>query len=175
MLGMLLLVATCSAYAAEPAQLRVRTPVLAPKVAFDPDTRAWLDNKPTVRVAFWGTARPPLHAGYEPDVFEGVTADVLGLLQQTMGVPFEILRYGNRPEALQAIARGEVDMLGLNDVSQTDPQTLPTTPYLLNRQVIVRRINEPVTLILTSPAAASLIWAPGQSSSYCTRSTLTVA
>lgn len=145
MLGMLLLVATCSAYAAEPAQLRVRTPVLAPKVAFDPDTRAWLDNKPTVRVAFWGTARPPLHAGYEPDVFEGVTADVLGLLQQTMGVPFEILRYGNRPEALQAIARGEVDMLGLNDVSQTDPQTLPTTPYLLNRQVIVRRINEPVT------------------------------
>ena len=145
MLSMLLFAATCSAYAAEPAQLRVRTLVLAPKVAFDPDTRAWLDNKPTVRVAFWGVAQPPLHAGYEPDVFEGITADVLGLLQQTMGVPFETLRYGNRPEALQAMVRGEVDMLGLNDVSQTDSQTLPTTPYLLNRQVIVRRINEPVT------------------------------
>lgn len=130
------------ALAGEPAQLRVRTPVLAPKVAFDPNTRAWLDKRPTVRVAFWGSARQPLHMGYEPNVFEGVTADVLGLLQQTMGVPFEVQRYRSRAEALEGVARGEVDMLGLNDVTQKDPLVVPSTPYLLNRQVIVRRINE---------------------------------
>ena len=145
MLSVLLLAVTFLAEAAEPAQLRVRTPVLAPKVIFDPATQAWLDKKPTVRVAFWGGVPPPLHVGFEPDVFEGVTADVLGLLQQTMGVPFEILSYGSRVEALQAMQRGNVDMLGVSDVTQTDPLTIPSSPYLLNRQVIVRRIDDPLT------------------------------
>ncbi|MDY7536389.1 transporter substrate-binding domain-containing protein [Pseudomonas sp. Bout1] len=129
----------------EPAQLRVRTPVLAPKVAFDPDTRAWLDTKPTVRVAFWGSAQPPLSEGYEPDVFEGVAADVLGLLQQTMDVHVEMQRYGSRDEASQALAGGDVDMLGLNDVTLTTTGGVPSSPYLLNRQVIVRRANESQT------------------------------
>ena len=129
-------------WAAQPAELRVRTPVLAPRVAFDPSTRAWLDKRPTVRIAIWGTARPPLQLGYEPGVFEGVAADVLGLLQQTLGVPFEILCYDNRAQAMQAIARGEVDMLALNDVTQSSPLTVATTPYLLNRKIIVRRVNE---------------------------------
>lgn len=142
LLGMLLSVSFSTA-AAEPAQLRVRTPILAPSVVFDPMTRAWLDMKPKVRVAFWGGGAPPLHVVYEPNVFEGITADVLGLLQQTMGVPFEVVRYGSRVEALQAMAKGEVDMLGLSDVTQTDPLTTPSAAYLLNRQVIVRRINEP--------------------------------
>ncbi|WP_438866558.1 transporter substrate-binding domain-containing protein [Pseudomonas sp. L1(2025)] len=143
-IGLLLLpTALLAADTAQEAQLRIRTPVLGPKVAFDPDTRAWLDSKPKVRVAFWGGARPPLHMGYEPAVFEGVTADVLGLLQQTLGVSFELKRYTHRIEAMQAIARGDVDMLGLYDAGQSDPLVVPSTPYLLNRQVIVRRQNEP--------------------------------
>jgi two-component system sensor histidine kinase EvgS len=146
-LGLVLLSAvSISVGAVEPAQLLIRTSVLAPKVAFDPDTRAWLDTKPKVRVAFWGAALPPLHLGYEYGVFEGVSADVLGMLQQTLGVTFEIQLYDSRDEALRAMARGELDLLGLNDVTQTNPLTAPSIPYLLNRQVIVRRVNEPAAV-----------------------------
>lgn len=128
---------------AEMAQLLVRTPVLAPQVTFGDGTQAWLDSKPIVRVAFWGSSRAPLHMGFEPNVLEGITADVLGLLQQTLGVQFQVICFRDRIEALQAVARGEIDMLGLHDATENeDPGISPSVPYLLNRRVIVRRINE---------------------------------
>lgn len=128
--------------AAQPAQLLVRTPVLAPKVTFDEATRTWLSDKPIVRVAFWSGARPPLHMGFEPDVFEGITADVLGLVQQATGLQLQLIRFDSRALALDAITRGEVEMLALNDVTETDSQVSGTAPYLLNRRVIIRRTDE---------------------------------
>lgn len=121
----------------------VRTPLLAPDVTFSTQTRAWLDRKTSIRVAFWGGGGPPLHMEFEPDRFIGVTADVLGLLQQTLGVPIQMLRFADRAQALQAMARDEVDLLALNDVTEPDNSVFsPSIPYLLNHRVIVRRTNE---------------------------------
>lgn len=92
---------------------------------------------------FGGGARPPLHIGFEPNSFEGVTADLLGLLQDTLGVPVQMLRFEDRTQALQAMARGEIDMLALNDVTDADnPVFKASKPYLLNHKVIIRRIND---------------------------------
>ncbi|MFJ2550210.1 transporter substrate-binding domain-containing protein [Pseudomonas sp. NPDC087612] len=127
-------------------KLLVHTPLTAPDVVFDSKTQAWLDRRSTIRVAFWGGARPPMHIGFDPNSFEGVTADVLGLLQNTLGVRMQMLRFEDRPQALQAMARGEVDMLALNDVTDGDNAVFKTSkPYLLNHKVIIRRINDPIT------------------------------
>ncbi|WP_249490798.1 transporter substrate-binding domain-containing protein [Pseudomonas sp. HS6] len=131
------------AVAASEAQLVVRTPELAPSVTFSPETRAWLSVTPSIRIAFWGRARPPLHMGFDPGGFEGVTADMLGLLQQMLGVPFQMLHYPSREEALKAMAKDEVDMLALSDVAENgSPLFSASKPYLLNREVIVRRFNQ---------------------------------
>ncbi|MCY7261886.1 transporter substrate-binding domain-containing protein [Pseudomonas protegens] len=123
----------------------MHTPLTAPDVIFDSKTQAWLERRSTIRVAFWGGARPPMHIGFDPNSFEGVTADVLGLLQNTMGVRMQMLRFEDRPHALQAMARGEVDMLALNDLTDSDnPVFKASRPYLLNHKVIVRRINDPI-------------------------------
>lgn len=132
-----------SAFAASEARLLVRTPELAPSITFGADTQAWLNSRTSIRVAFWGRAHAPLHMGFDPESFEGVTADMLGLLQQMLGLSFQMLHYKSRNEALQAMAKGEVDMLALSDVSEDDnPLFIASKPYLLNRKVIVRRINQ---------------------------------
>lgn len=131
------------ALGASEVKLVVRTPLLAPDVTFSAQTKAWLERKSSIRVAFWGGARPPLHMGFEPDRFVGVTADVLGLLQQTLGVRIQMLRYANRAQALQAMARDEVDVLAFNDVAEPGNSVFSSSiPYLLNHKVIIRRTRE---------------------------------
>ncbi|UZM16318.1 transporter substrate-binding domain-containing protein [Pseudomonas kielensis] len=131
------------AFAGSDAQLIVRTPELAPPVTFDASTLAWLRGKPAIRVAYWRQPLAPLYTDLEPNEFEGVTADVLGLLQQTLGVPLQMLRFEGRNEALLAMAKGEFDMLALNDVTADKQQLFrPSRRYLLNRRVMVRRVNE---------------------------------
>lgn len=122
----------------------MRTPELVPPVTFDANTQAWLRGKPTIRVAYWGQSLAPLSIAFYPDEFEGVTADVLGLLQKMLGVPLQMLHFEGRNEALLAMAKGEVEMLALNDVTAGDQQLFkPTRRYLLNHRVMVRRINDP--------------------------------
>jgi two-component system, NarL family, sensor histidine kinase EvgS len=131
------------ALAASDVKLLVHTPLTAPHMTFSTKTQDWLQRRSSIRIAFWGGARPPLHIGYEPNSFEGVTADVLGLLQQALGVPVQMLRFEDRVQAQQAMARGEVDMLALNDVSEVDnPVFKPSKPYLLNHKVIIRRVSD---------------------------------
>lgn len=141
-----LFVAPSLAFAASEVKLLARTPITAPNIVFDAKTKAWLDSKPQIRVAFWGGAQPPLHIGFEPNTFEGVTADVLALLQQMLGVPLQMRRFANRADARQAMARGQVDVLALNDVTVPEsPIFKPSVPYLLNDKVTIRRIYGPVT------------------------------
>ncbi|WP_278917700.1 transporter substrate-binding domain-containing protein, partial [Pseudomonas lactis] len=94
-------------------------------------------------MAFWARAQPPLHMEFEPNVFEGVTADTLGVLQQMLGLPVQMLHYHNREEALRDMANGKLDMLASSSVDD-DPTPLfeLSKPYLLNHKVFVRRVNQ---------------------------------
>lgn len=131
---------------AQPArlQLLVQTPVIAPIVDFAPATRRWLDKHPVLRVAIWGNALPPLDIGFEPDKFEGVTADYLGVLRTSLGFKdVQIFRYASRHEAEQAVVTDHADLLAIH----TGPEAvrddlLVSSPFLLDRAVIVKRIGD---------------------------------
>nr|WP_262381771.1 transporter substrate-binding domain-containing protein [Pseudomonas sp. WS 5406] len=131
------------AVAADDARLVIRTPEIAPTITFPPETQAWLTSRTSLRVAFWARAQPPLHMEFEPNVFEGVTADTLGVLQQMLGLPVQMLHYHNREEALRDMANGKLDMLASSSVDD-DPTPLfeLSKPYLLNHKVFVRRVNQ---------------------------------
>ena len=144
-LGLLLLLLTANLHAQppEPTELLVNTPITAPKVTFDTQTRAWLDTHPQVTVAIWRGALPPLHMGFEQSQFEGVAADYLDVIREATGLRLNILRFTTRAKAKAALEQGQVDMLALHDVSEgQDGAFTQSRPYLLNRKVIVRRIGE---------------------------------
>ncbi|MGY2400975.1 transporter substrate-binding domain-containing protein [Pseudomonas sp. SDO5271_S396] len=127
----------------EPVQLLVNAPITAPPVKFDAQTRAWLATHPEVNVAIWSGALPPLHMGFEQNQFEGVAADYLGTVQAATGLHLKFWRYPNRKEAREALARGDVDLLALHDITEgQDGPITQSRPYLLNRKVIARRIGE---------------------------------
>ncbi|MGF6109936.1 ATP-binding protein [Pseudomonas frederiksbergensis] len=135
-----LLLSVCAM--AQPAQLQllVHTPVIAPVVEFAPTTRAWLRQHPLLRVGIWGDSFAPFDIGFETDKFEGVAADYLGVLRNTLGVAdVQIYRYHSRQEAEQALVTGTVHMLGLytrHGIRRED--ILTSKPYLLDRAVIVK-------------------------------------
>lgn len=144
LLGSALLLSTV-AYGQEVDEVRllIRTPVVSPEVQFNPQTQSWLAAKPVVRVAIWGGAWPPMHLGFDPAHFEGVTADVLGALEQTLGLSFKIVRYSGRELARQALAAGEVEMLAFNDAGQpNDSRVRQSVAYLVNHRVVVRRARD---------------------------------
>ncbi|MBC3438209.1 transporter substrate-binding domain-containing protein [Pseudomonas sp. BW16M2] len=142
--GLLLLLAVGDpTQAAEQARLVVRTPERAPEVTHDAQTQAWLASRDSIRVGFWGRSHPPMHMGLEPNTFEGVTADTLGLLEQMLGVRLEMLSYSSKAQALQAMRQGDVDMFAVSSVdAPANPLYNPTKPYLLNRAVLVRRVGQ---------------------------------
>ncbi|MFJ9990399.1 transporter substrate-binding domain-containing protein [Pseudomonas putida] len=146
MYALLTLLATSTQLQAQPeVRLLVRTPLTASHGTFDAQTQAWLDTRTAIRVAYWDAARPPLHVNYDPGSFEGVTADMLGVLQQILGVPVEMHRFRDRAAAQQAMAEDKVDLLGLNDTSEpTNSLFTASNSYLLNNKVTIRRINDPI-------------------------------
>ncbi|KTC63566.1 hypothetical protein AO262_24355 [Pseudomonas fluorescens ABAC62] len=135
---------TASVAQAEPdVKLLVRTSLMAAHGTFDAKTQAWLDGRQYIRVAFWGGAQPPLHIGYDPYGFEGITADVLGVLQQMLGVPMRMRRFADRDAAEQAMARGDIDLLAINVITEPEsPLFKPSIAYLLNNKVTVRRAGD---------------------------------
>ncbi|MCU8076889.1 MULTISPECIES: transporter substrate-binding domain-containing protein [unclassified Shewanella] len=133
------------AYGEETDSVRLlnRTPVVSPKVHFNTQTQSWLDRKLEVRVAIWGEAWPPMHLGLDSAHFEGATADVLGALEQTLGVRFKIVRYLGREDAMQALVAGEIEILAFNDTGQpSDSRVRQSVAYLVNHRVVIRRTSD---------------------------------
>ncbi|QTD31461.1 transporter substrate-binding domain-containing protein [Pseudomonas fluorescens] len=135
---------TTAQAAPSPAQLVVRTPVIAPMPALSDATRDWLEQHKTLRAAVWGqVAYPPFDMLYQPDTFEGLSADYLGVLQQSLNVRVIIQRYPDRQSAEAALLAGEVDVLALYITDAPDnPNLRVSQPYLLDRAVILKRSND---------------------------------
>ncbi|MBT2375390.1 transporter substrate-binding domain-containing protein [Pseudomonas fluorescens] len=143
-----LLILLCTAIvAAEPAaipvNLVVNAPITAPSVKFDTQTETWLASNPEINVAIWSRALPPLDIGFDQSSFEGVTADYLGVIREATGLRLKIWRFQTHAQALEALEKGEIDMLALNELSEHSGGSITQThPYLLNTKVIVRPIEE---------------------------------
>ena len=145
LLGIALLSWVAQVYAQPPVPIDLQTggPSTIPVVAFTKATQAWLQTRIPVRVAVWTGAVLPLQTGYDPSKFEGLAAQYLDLIRKATGLQLQILRYGSRTQARQALESGQVDMLAVHDTSEGQVGAYSQSrPYLLNRKVIVQRIGE---------------------------------
>ncbi len=111
------------------------------------DDWQWLRNK---RELVLGTAQqnlPPLEMVNETKEYEGVTADYVGLLADALGVKISVRAYDTREQVFNALARGEIDLMGSVTQDEARPrQLLLSQSYLVNRPTLVARLGDSPSL-----------------------------
>ncbi len=111
------------------------------------DDWQWLRNK---RELVLGTAQqnlPPLEMVNETKEYEGVTADYIGLLADALGVKISVRAYDTREQVFNALARGEIDLMGSVTQDEARPrQLLLSQSYLVNRPTLVARLGDSPSL-----------------------------
>ncbi|WP_271409005.1 ATP-binding protein [Pseudomonas sp. Q1-7] len=106
------------------------------------EDRLWLQARGELRLAI-GNDLPPFDLTSSGQDYEGLTADVAGLLAEVLGVPVRVLRYPDRDLALEAVARGEADLLSTaNDFEAQDPRLVLSRTYTPDMPTLVSRLDD---------------------------------
>ncbi|MEJ5061016.1 MULTISPECIES: transporter substrate-binding domain-containing protein [unclassified Pseudomonas] len=104
----------------------------------------WLQQKGRLVLAVSTPDYPPFEFNVAGKLFEGVTADYAGLIQQLLKVEIQVQRYPSRADAVRAIKQGEADLLGTaNRFEAEDPQLRMSRAYAVDQPVLVTRSDSP--------------------------------
>ncbi|QXQ20668.1 transporter substrate-binding domain-containing protein [Pseudomonas tolaasii] len=136
--SVLLLCSSANAQAVERLILNGRShaDVLTAGVS-DEDWR-WLREKKVLVVGTAATDAPPLEIRSPRGEYEGVTADFVELISDLLGTDVQINRYETRALAIQALKRGEIDILGsARGHEEKENGLLHSIPYIENRPVFI--------------------------------------
>ncbi|WP_083243849.1 transporter substrate-binding domain-containing protein [Aeromonas sp. DNP9] len=106
---------------------------------FSSGEKEWLRGKNHLIVAVPEPDNPPLDISQVANEYEGVTADVIGLLSSKLGIPIIAKRYENRSAALKAIRHGEVDIIGSANAYEEFQGYLLTKPYIYDKPTLYIR------------------------------------
>ena len=111
----LLLAQGLAVAAAEPQvqtlHLMGRSSVEAYSVVLEPSDRQWLKQHGPLRLGISAPDYGPFDLTVNGQDFEGLTADYAQLLSQLLHVDIEVKRYPSRPQAIEALKLGELDLL----------------------------------------------------------------
>ncbi len=98
----------------------------------------WLRDKRVLVVGVTAPDYPPLDITISGAELEGVTADYLGLLSETLNVKMEVRRYPSRAAAIEALRAGEIDLLSRATSFEVQAPGLQLSkPYSVNQPVVV--------------------------------------
>ncbi|WP_375056781.1 transporter substrate-binding domain-containing protein [Zobellella sp. DQSA1] len=132
----------------EPLDLLPHTRLPYREITLGEDDWRWLRQKKELTV---GTSLPdqaPLDLSRGTGDYEGITADYLSSLADRLGMRVRVLRYASRGAALEALARGEVDLLGSATPQEVAQLSLILSdPYFTAPPVLVARIGETLELL----------------------------
>ncbi|WP_236207547.1 transporter substrate-binding domain-containing protein [Pseudomonas tohonis] len=102
----------------------------------------WLRDKRELRLGI-GNDLPPFDITTSGRDFEGLTADVAGVIADKLGIGIKVLRYPSREEALRALEEGHVDLLSASNSFETNNrQLLLSDTYAPDQPVLVSRDDE---------------------------------
>ena len=107
------------------------------------DDWAWLGRK---RELVLGTATPdfpPFDITTSGRDYEGITADYMAILGKMLGVKVSVRQYPTRTAALNALANGQIDLLGtVNNNDTNDRRFVLSSSYAPDRLALVTRIDD---------------------------------
>lgn len=103
----------------------------------DPDWQ-WLREKRTLRLGVTAPDYAPFDITASGTDLEGITADVAGIIADTLNVRVEVRRYADRDAAVAALALGDIDLLSRSTrYEASQPGIVLSTPYFTNQPVVV--------------------------------------
>ena len=113
-----------------------------PGLELDERDWRWLRER---RVLVMGVSAPdyaPFDLSNNND-FEGITADYAWLIGLILSVPIEVRRYDTRDEVIEALKRGEVDLVGsANGYEAADKDLILSRSYANDQPVLVTRAGD---------------------------------
>lgn len=115
----------------------------APPVLSSAD-RQWLERKQVLRLGTSAPDYPPFDINVSQHDYEGLTADYAGLLGEQLKIPLEVLHYPSRSEAIRALQRGDIDLLGsANGFEEANTELLLSQPYADDQAIIATPLGKP--------------------------------
>lgn len=123
-------------------QLLGRSTVEAYGVVLEPADKQWLRQKGVLYLGISAPDYAPFDMTANGHDFEGLTADYARLLSELLQVKIEVRRYGSRPLAMDALKRGELDLLSsANAFEAQDPKLILSLAYADDSPTLVTRSN----------------------------------
>ncbi|MBJ4539406.1 hypothetical protein JGE46_24040, partial [Salmonella enterica subsp. enterica serovar Mbandaka] len=107
LISLFLLLCSIGQIQAQELTLQRRVQVNAPHVQFSDDVQQWLNNNQTLHVGVWGQPHPPLSEGMGHGIFNGIAADYLALLEDSLKINVKLHYYSQSRDAFQALRRHE--------------------------------------------------------------------
>ncbi|MHC2148008.1 transporter substrate-binding domain-containing protein [Pseudomonas sp. 210_17 TE3656] len=105
--------------------------------------RRWIAGKKQLLLGTSAPDYPPFDMTASGRDYEGLTADIAGILQNTLRLPIQVRRFANRQEAVKALTLGQIDLLGsANGFEASTPGVVLSRPYAIDQPVLVTRENE---------------------------------
>lgn len=124
-----------------------RSNVDAYQLALEQTDRNWLKQKGTLHLGISAPDYAPFDITANGQDFEGLTADYVQLLSQLLHVNISVKRYASRPLALEALKRGELDLLSsANGFEAQDRKLVLSLAYADDSPALVTRSGDPHTL-----------------------------
>ncbi|CAD5110526.1 transporter substrate-binding domain-containing protein [Zestomonas carbonaria] len=134
-----------SAWSSPEDDLRLlgRSTVAGYDLVLGTEDRQWLRDKGTMKLGVSQESYPPLDVLTVSSDLEGITADYARLVSELLGVPVEVLAYSSRAEAVEALKRGEVDLLGsANDMDAQERGIVLSSSYVDDQPMLIVRAGE---------------------------------
>ncbi|WP_449434043.1 ATP-binding protein [Pseudomonas putida] len=135
--------AQASALQATPYTLLPRSSVQAVQVQLTAPQRQWLAGRQQLVLGTSAPDYPPFDitsGGYD---YQGLTAEYASLIGSAVQLPVQVLRYPNRKAAVDALKRGDIDLLGsANGYEAASDGLALSRPYAVDQPVLVTREDE---------------------------------
>ncbi|MBK5414369.1 transporter substrate-binding domain-containing protein [Pseudomonas sp. TH31] len=107
-------------------------------VPLDDQDWRWLRAKGTLLLGASAPDYAPFEITGSSDDYEGLTADYAQLLGELLHVRVEVRRFASRADVVEALKKGEVDLLGTaNSFEIADPELAMSSAYAEDQPTLV--------------------------------------
>ncbi|MDZ3990689.1 ATP-binding protein [Pseudomonas sp. Teo4] len=120
-----------------------RSGTTATQPQLTPEQQLWLKNRRELVLGTSAPDYPPFDITSGGRDYQGLTAEYANLIGNALNLPIRVLRYPHRQAAVQALKRGEIDLLGsANSYEAATDGLVLSRPYAIDQPVLVTRENE---------------------------------
>lgn len=86
-----------------------------------------------------GQIIPPMDITLRSNAYEGVTADITGMLSHLLHIEIVVKGFPSRAAAIEALKRGEIDLLSTSNSYEEEQQLLLTDKYMADDPAIYKK------------------------------------